>query len=211
MKLIIVIAIFITLFGLVEMLQRRAKVEHALTRKIAHISSGLITFFLPNFLNAQQIIVLAIIFTVLLGISKYFGLLSSIHKINRRTLGEVYFPLGVGISAFFFLPNDILAFQFGILVLAFADALAGIIGDTLEKHQIPLLENGKSLEGSATFFLTTFFIGFFISSKLQTSFSITTMLTVATFVTVIESILVFGLDNLLLPLTASYIFKILVL
>ncbi len=210
MKLIITISIFLILFGLVETLQKLSKIKHALTRKIAHMFSGIIVFFLPYFLSSKEIIILGLVFSALLGISKYLDLLPSIHKIDRKTLGEVYYPLGIATSAFFFLPNDVLAFQFGVLVLAFSDSLAGIVGDALGKHRISLLKNNKSLEGSSIFFLTTLLISIFISLKLKTA-HLEPLLVVSTLITLVELVLLFGLDNLLLPVVSSYIFKMIVL
>jgi dolichol kinase len=207
MKLIIVISIFFILFGVVEILQRWTKTKHELTRKIAHIFSGIIIFFLPNFLTAYEIVSLAIVFSILLGISKYFGLLSSIHKVDRKTLGEVYFPLGIGISAFLFLPSHVLAFQFGVLILTFADSFAGIIGESFGKHKIAFLTNKKSLEGTFAFFITTFLIIFFFQYS-QPSFFLLPALTTTILLTLIEILLSTGLDNLFLPILATYIFII---
>ncbi len=205
MKLIIVISIFFVLFGLIEILQRWIKIKHELTRKLAHIFSGVIILFLPNFLSAEEIVLLAVVFAVFLCISKYFGLLSSIHKIDRKTLGEVYFPLGIGISAFFFLPSHVLAFQFGILVLTFADSLAGIIGETFGNHRIAFLANKKSLEGTSAFFITTFLIIYFLEFP-QPSFLFLPALTTTILLTSVEVLLFAGLDNLFLPILATYIF-----
>jgi|SRR3989344_7239485 len=205
MKLILVISIFFVLFGLIEILQRWKKIKHELTRKLTHVFSGIIIFFLPNFLTAKEIVLLAAVFAIFLGISKYFGLLSSIHKIDRKTLGEVYFPLGIGISAFFFLPSHVLAFQFGILVLTFADSLAGIIGETFGKHKIAFLANKKSLEGTSAFFITTFLIICFFGF-LRPPFLVLPALTATILLTLVEMLLFAGLDNLFLPILATYIF-----
>ena len=210
MKLIITASIFLILFGFAEAIQRLTKIRHDLTRKFAHILSGTVVFFLPYFLNAREIIILAVTFAILLWISKYLGLLASIHKVNRKTLGEVFFPLGIGISAFFFLPHDLLAFQFGVLVLAFSDALAGIIGESFGKHKIFFLKSTKSMEGSVVFFFATLILVMAMYSQ-RTLTSILPMTVSSLLLTLIEMMLIGGLDNLLLPVVASYIFKVVVL
>src|SRR3989344_1182300 len=154
MNLLFVSLAFLILFLTVEVLNKKIGLKSEYTRKIAHLLSGVIVFFLPYFLTAYQIISLAALFTILLIGTRYFGLLSSIHKVNRKTIGEVYFPLGLGLSAFFFLPQNILAFQFGVLVLAFSDAFGGLVGQLYGKHKIGF-GLSKSWEGTLVFFLTT--------------------------------------------------------
>jgi len=211
MKLIITIIFFLILFGIVETVQRLTGIKPDFTRKITHVLSGVTIFFLPYFLNVQDIIILSLVFTILLIISKNLGLLISLHKISRKTLGEVFYPLGVGVAAFFFLPLDVQVFQFGILVLALADASAGVVGDYLIKHRIELMKNSKSLEGSGAFFLITLLLVILFVPQPPVLSLIVPILITSLLITLVELVLVGGFDNLLLPIVASYLFKVLIL
>ncbi len=205
--LFIMASAFLALFVAVEIMQRIFKIQSEYTRKIAHVCSGFLVYLFPLVLSRNDIILLGLVFFVFLSITKAFGLLSSIHRVERRTLGELFFPLGIAVSAFLFVPQDNAAFQFGALVLGVSDAAGGFIGGLIGKHKIKFFGKKKSWEGAAAVFFSTFIIGF-LATKGQASFlanAITALL-----LTFIELILAFGLDNLLLPIVAGLLFKVLI-
>ncbi len=196
---------FLFIFGLAEALQRWLRIRQEVTRKVAHTCAGIAVVVLARVLSAWEIMVLAVVFAAFLALSKSWGLLPSIHAVGRKTWGEVYYPLGIGLTAFCVLPGGLRAFQFGVLVLALADSLAGIVGDAAGKHRIALVGNRKSLEGSAAFFFAAF-VTLLAFQGWRGEFVLVSM-TVALFLTLVELFLLAGLDNLLLPVCASYLFK----
>jgi len=139
LKLAIIVTIFLLIFIFVEGLQRKFDLKFETSRKLAHISSGIIVFFFPYYLSVSEIIALSAVFAVSLIISKFFNILPSIHKVERRTFGEIFFPLGIGICAFYFLPDEPLSFQFGIMVLTFSDSLAALVGEKFGRHKVVTL------------------------------------------------------------------------
>src|SRR5262245_42408064 len=88
-------AFFLAVFALAEGLYRwGAHVEH--TRKVAHVGAGLWTMMLPWILrDMRSTVLLAAVFCALLGGTRALGLLPSIHRVERQTLGSVLYPLGV--------------------------------------------------------------------------------------------------------------------
>lgn len=204
MNAVIVTTAFLVLFISVEFLQKFTRLENNITRRIAHILSGIFVFFLPNFLSAQQIVILSVLFAVFLYITKYFRFFSSIHKVDRKTLGEIYFPLGVGISAFFFLPQNVVAFQFGVLVLTISDAFGGLIGEFYGKHII-FKHSKKSFEGSAVFLALTYLLFLSFTSFKLRDYALTGLISAAS-LTFLELILAYGLDNLFLPSVSALLF-----
>jgi phytol kinase len=172
------------------------------TRKIAHTIAGFITIFTPYYLTKWEIFFIGIIFSIILTFTKIFKLIPSIHSVQRKTLGEIFFPLGIALSAIIFLPSNTVAFQCGILVLAVSDALAAIIGIKFGKHVFNIFGNKKSLEGSIAFFITTglILLGFDVD--------FVHILIVSLLLTIVEFFLVFGLDNLILPILSAYILTI---
>jgi phytol kinase len=171
-----------------------------LTRKFTHIILGIIVFFSPYFLTKSYIITLGCSVAIIVLILKTLKLIPNIYAVSRQTMGEVYFPLGIAISAYFFLPNEVLAFQFGVLVLGFADAAASIVGIWFGKQAFYIFKNKKTFEGSLAFFVTTLcvYLGF------GNAFGPAALI-IALVLTVAEAGLVFGLDNLVLAVLASYL------
>ncbi len=136
-----------------------------------------------------------------------FNFLKIINKVNRISWGEIFYPLGVMLSAIFFLPDRILAFQFGILVLGLSDALANIFGGLFGTYKVKIFNGIKSLEGSAVFFIVTLLLIIVLQGFAGYYFSIP-FLFVAMILTSVEFALFFGLDNLFLPILASYLFTL---
>ena len=96
-------------------------------RKVIHMISAIIICCFPYVLSLYHIVLLSILFAFIFLIAKIFNFLPIINKVNRITLGEVFYPLGVMLSAIVFIPQgEIRAWQFGILVLGFSDAIANI-------------------------------------------------------------------------------------
>jgi dolichol kinase len=201
---IIMAAAFLVLFVSVEIVQRIFRLQSEYTRKIAHVGSGFLVYFFPLVLSRNEIIVLALVFLVFLSITKMSGFLSSIHRVDRKTLGELFFPLGIAVSAFLFVPNNSVAFQFGALVLGLSDAAGGLIGTFFGKHKIAFFGKKKSWEGSAAFFCTTLIVGL---GLMKGNSSLYSMVLVAAVLTVIELMLTFGVDNLLIPIVSGLLFQ----
>lgn len=177
-------------------------------RKIIHITAALIICCFPYFLSLYHIILLAVLFVLIFLVAKIFNFLPIVSKVKRVSLGEVFYPLGVLISAIVFLSqNDIRSFQFGILVLGFSDALANILGGLFGRFKYKLIGNAKTIEGSSAFFLSTFILFIIMKGKIN-SFPLDFYLLASLFLTLIEAVFFLGLDNLFLPVLSSYLFSL---
>jgi dolichol kinase len=207
MNVIFFALLFLVIFITVELIQRWTKMDHEYSRKLAHFLSGVAAFFMPYFLNRNAIVGLAMFFVLFLMATRFLGFFQSIHKVGRRTFGEVYFPAGIGLVAYFFLPDNLIAFQFGALVLGLSDAIGGLVGSFLGHRKTKLFGN-KSVEGTAAFFLTTFLI-FLLFVSFRESGNILSGILLALIITTIELALSAGLDNLFLPVLSALFLKLL--
>jgi dolichol kinase len=197
--ILFILTIFFCLI-LNEIIFRKFHIPVSFSRKLVHIASSLIVFAMPFFLIKNEIIAIALFFAVLLFIARRKNIFSSVHSVTRKTLGEVFLPLGVAISAFFFLPKQILAFQFGILIMGISDAFASIIGEKFGRHIVKIFGHKKSFEGSFVFLVASIIIGmFFLGFDYWIIF-------LSIILTIIELFLVLGLDNLILPTAAALLF-----
>lgn len=201
MNLIIFLVISTTLLVTVELLKRRFFLPSSITRRITHIGAALIAFVSPLFINKDLIVFACLGFAVTMFLSRRLSLFSSIHTVNRKTLGEVFLPLGEAFSAAIFLPQATVAFQYGILVMGLSDSFAGFVGEKYGRHQINIFNNRKSLEGSLIFLLTTIFLTFLFAPTLGFH-----LILIPLALTFTELFLGYGMDNLAIPIISSFLF-----
>jgi phytol kinase len=201
MNVLIVSALYIFSLVIVEIVCRRFSVNSELSRKIAHIVSGLISASLPYFISFKEIAIIGFIFVPLTLVAMKTGILYSIHVVKRKSGGAVFFPLSILITALFF-PYR-LFYVYGVLILSVCDAAAGIVGQRVKSRAYSLLGSQKSYAGSAAFFVTAIVIGLFMKQTIGIS------MVVAGLLTVVEAGLSLGLDNLILAPVAALILLVL--
>lgn len=189
---------FVIVFVLIELISRKYKIQRELSRKTAHIIIGSSAAFLPYFLTFQQIIILSTFSLAMIALSRFFKIFQSVHDVERLSFGELFFPLGIILTAWIF--PDIQTYQFGILVMALGDGLAGLIGSNFGKKKYQLVRYAhKSYLGSFVFFIVASAIGFAIFP----SYSI---LFITLILTIVEAMSAKGIDNILLPTIGAMLF-----
>jgi phytol kinase len=196
--LLIVMALSGLFLAVVEFAKRMLDLKAADTRRIAHLGGSLIAVFLPLFLGRTEIIIMGLVFAATLFLARSTKLLSSVHGVTRKSFGDIYFPLAIALSALIFLPADVFAYQFGMLVMGVSDTLASVVGERFGKNQFLILGERKSLEGSSAFFAATF-----ILAGAATEGAYVAPFIIAGAVTLVEASLAFGLDNMAVPIAAG--------
>jgi|SRR3989344_5240963 len=202
MMLVFLVIISCFCIGFIEILKRKFSLPTALTRRLTHIGTAVVAGIAPLFVGQKEIIIVSLIFAGILFISRRYNLFSSIHAVERTTYGEVFLPLGVALTTLLFLPHDLVAFQFGIFVMGISDPLAGFVGEKFGTHHIKILGNQKSLEGSLTFFISSLVLTFLFAQKFEYQ-----SLFIPLVLTFTEFGLVYGLDNLILPVVGAFLFQ----
>lgn len=144
-------------------------------------------------------------------VSNKFDIFKSIHSVERPTKGEILFPIGIGICAL--LEPTPWVFTAAILHLALADGFAALAGVHYgKKTRYMLLSHGKSLVGSAAFFITSFAIfvsaAFFISDNTMPHLY-GWFIWSALVLTLIENISWYGLDDITVPVSVIVILTLL--
>ncbi len=132
---IVFLITFLLLLTFNELAYRRLGLKGEYTRKLAHFAATLSTLIFPFiFNNHWHVLGLAIIFFILLFISRNTRHLKSIHDIKRVSAGSFLLPVAIYLT---FLVSHLLDNKFlfilPILVLAICDPVAGILG---MNHQI---------------------------------------------------------------------------
>lgn len=174
----------------IEFLKRKRKVSSEITRRLIHIFSGSYTLLDYFLLPSAWFIGLITLSLIVMVISQKFGWFTSIHSVARKTYGELFLPLGT-LLTFFICNNKPEIFIASILVMTFADSLAGITSDLLKKPS-------KVLQGSLVFFIVTVPI-----LTLHSSLGFGHVLLAALLVTVVERFSPLGTDNATVPVATA--------
>jgi phytol kinase len=195
---------------------QRVRAPHPeLVRKLPHLGMGLLSLSLPWLFASPRPVLVLVALAVLgmLGLRVApplkAGLGSVIHGVQRPSLGEVYFPLGVG-AIFLLSRGDRLLFGIPILILALADAAAALIGIRYGQLRYSTAEGDKSAEGSLAFFTVAFlstYIPLLLFTGTGRTESLLIALSLALLVMLLEAVSWGGLDNLFIPLGGFVLLK----
>ena len=83
-------AIFSILFVIIEVLQKFVFTKYKWSRKATHISMGFVLFYMPVYLNRNEIIILSLLFVFALALSKFKNILT-LHNVARKTICEIFY------------------------------------------------------------------------------------------------------------------------
>lgn len=197
-KLLLVVAIVFLLLVVVEYMWRVKKYRSEFTRKFVHITVGTFAAFWPWFLSWNQIELLAAAFFVVILVSRFLSIFGSIHLIGRKTVGELFFAVSIGLTAF--ITHDRLIFAVALLHMSLADGLAAIFGTKFSKKSAyEIFGQRKTVVGTITFWLTSLIIlsVYFAVSHAGGAWPTLLWLPLAT--TLLENIGLRGSDNVLVP------------
>lgn len=187
--------------------KRFAKSDSEIIRKIVHIGTGNV-ILLAWWLDIPASIgitasILASAFTLL---SYRFPIFPGINSVGRKSLGTFFYSVSIGILVgwFWYLEEPFYA-VLGILIMAWGDGLAALIGQRFGKHKYNVLGGQKSLEGSLTMTLVSFIISILILQSVQGNTWQTWLISivVALVATGLEAISILGIDNLTVPLGSA--------
>jgi phytol kinase len=197
------------LIGGVKALQARGSLNAEGSRKLVHMGMGVICLTFPLlFRDVWPVWALAAIASIALAglrlvpaLKHHFG--SVLHGVDRVSLGELYFPLGVaavftlahGKAGFFIVPTAI---------LTFADAAGALVGRRYGRRSFATLEGTKTVEGSFAVGFTAFLctaLPLLIAQE-RIVLALTIGVLIGLFSALVEAVSWRGLDNVFLPLAA---------
>ena len=206
-KMIFVLAAFILFFLLLNKLEKSEKLNSEFIRKILHIGSGIGGLSLPFiFERKSSVVILGIVFLILLVSirivkNKVTGFKKVLETKNRKTLGDIYFIMSI-LGLWLVSSDNKVMYALPIIILMFSDAFAALIGEFYSKYKFNTGFGTKSIEGSVTFFLTTYFIciNFFLFFSDIGSINIVLVSLLLSILTMILEVISWnGLDNLFVP------------
>lgn len=190
-----------------EGLNRLTDTHGEFTRKIVHIGSGNVVLLawwlqIPTTIGIGAAIVAGMI--ALLSYS--VPILPSLNSVGRKSLGTFFYAVSFGVLFACFWTKYPEFTVMGILIMAWGDGLAAVVGQRFGQHPYEIFGGKKSLEGSLTMFLVSFLMAGLILTSTQgnplSSWGIA--LVVAMVATGLESFSWLGIDNLLVPLGSTF-------
>ena len=161
---------FLVFFGIImvfiaiaEVARKVFKLSPELSRKFVHVMVGILVSLAPFFLRTSlPVIVLGLLFTVLNYITLKKDSLKGMHTTVRVSYGTVYFPIAFTLLVVMFWDRNLVIFVVSMLILAFSDTAATIVGERIQSgRKFVLWHDKKSLPGSLAFFITTVVVIFF--------------------------------------------------
>jgi phytol kinase len=190
-----------------ELLHRYTDTKPEHVRKVVHIGTGnvmLIAWLLQ--LPAWVGITSAVLAGIITLLSYRFPILPGVNSVGRKSLGTFFYSVSIGIlTAIFWQLNLPHYGVIGILIMAWGDGLAAIIGQKFGKHPYTIVGNTKSWEGTLTMLLVSYAIVSIVLFSVQGNIWQTWVvgIPVAIAATAVESIAQWGLDNLSVPLVSA--------
>lgn len=204
-------AVLATIGGMLVFLrwcQRCWSLPAELSRKLFHIGGGVVSLSLPwLFAEPTPVLVLTGVSTAgLLALRRVPALRDGLGRVTgsvgRLSLGEVYFPISVGVL--FVLAHDEPAlYCVPLLLLTFADSVAALIGVRYGRVRYDGTDGVKSWEGSVSFFLVAFLsahVPLLLGTPTGRAESLLIAAILGLLVMMLEAVAWAGLDNLFIPL-----------
>ncbi len=186
---------------------RFVKPDPEVIRKIVHIGTGNV-ILLAWWLNipASVGITASIIASTVTLLSYRFPILPGINSVGRKSLGTFFYALSIGalVACFWHLQKPHFA-ALGILIMAWGDGLAALIGQRFGKNKYVIFGAQKSWEGSLAMALASYIVCVLIFLGVQGNIWQTWVLSlaVAVFATVLEAFSFLGIDNLTVSLGSA--------
>ncbi len=195
------------IIALAEGLNRLWGTDAEFTRKIVHIGSGnvvIIAWWLQ--LPSWVLMGASFIASIVALISYFLPILPSINSVGRKSLGTFFYALSIGVLAQgFWSRGQPQYLAIGILVMAWGDGMAAIIGKKFGRHSYEMLGVNKSWEGSLTMmgvsFLVISVILLWVGEPVLTVAMVSLIVSMAAMG--LEAFSQLGIDNLTVPLGSA--------
>ena len=204
--LIIIFAYLVILVIISETINRFITDDPELTRKVVHIGSGNVILLAWWLQIPRNIIVAAAVIASIIALTSYFlPILPSINSVGRKSLGTLFYAISIGILAQVFWQDYPQYTAIGILVMAWGDGMAAIIGQRFGRHSYRVFDISKSWEGSLVMAVATFIVTSLILLSTQGNIPQTYLIAaiVAIIATALEAFSKLGIDNLTVPLGSA--------
>ena len=175
--------------------------QRELSRKIVHIGIGPV-LPLAWLLDVPASIAVpcAVVVTLIAFINHRWNLLPAVEDVGRNSYGTVAYGFAICLLLLLFWADNPSAACAGVLVMAFGDGLAGLIGRAVRSPDWTILDQRKSIVGTTTMAITTAVVLLALVLITQSQLTPLRLLVVCTLAVGLEQLSLWGIDNLTVPL-----------
>lgn len=183
------------------------------SRKYIHILLGNWWFIAMYFFdNAMWASLVPLTFVAINYISYKKNLIGVMEREEQDGLGTVYYAISLfvlAIYSFGIIKNSAVGLV-GILVMAYGDGLAAVIGKTIPSKKYKVGNSQKSVAGSLTMLVISFIIIsiFLVSNSVE--FWQLKAIIVSVIITIVEALALKGTDNVAVPILTSLLVTFLI-
>jgi phytol kinase len=190
-----------------ELLHRYTDTKPEHVRKVVHIGTGNVIILawllnLPGWVGMLSGVLAGIVTLI----SYRLPILPGVNSVGRKSLGTFFYAVSIGVLTAIFWPLNLPHYAvIGILIMAWGDGLAAIIGQNFGNHPYTIVGNTKSWEGTTTMLVVSYAIVSIVLLSVHGNMWQTWVvgIPVAIVATGVESIAQWGLDNLTVPLGSA--------
>jgi phytol kinase len=209
LAVILVAAWLGAILGIAEWLYRQRSASSEGGRKIVHIGAGQVMLLAWWLAIPGWVIQAAAVLAGAIAIASYnLPILPSVNSVGRHSWGTLFYAISIGVLTTWFWPLGRPEFAvLGILVMAWGDGMAAIVGQRWGRHRYRVGGIQKSWEGSLAMAWVSAIVAIAILRGAGTAFApaLLTGTIVALFATTLELLSWRGIDNLTVPLGSAAI------
>jgi phytol kinase len=182
------------------------------SRKVMHIGAGPVVL-IAWALSIDRWVALpsAALATLLTAVNHRRHLLPGLEDVNRASYGTVAYGASITLLLLVWWPQDPLVVATGVLVMAFADGLAGLVGPQVISPSWQILGQRRSLAGTATMALTSLAVLLTLAALAGASGqpvpTPAALVGIALAAALLEQVGIGGLDNLSVPLAVAWMWS----
>ena len=175
--------------------------QRELSRKIVHIGTGpVLPLAWGLHVPASIAVPCAVVVTLIAFINHRWNLLPAVEDVGRNSYGTVAYGFAICLLLILFWADNPAAACAGVLVMAFGDGLAGLIGRSVRSPNWTILDQRKSIVGTTTMAITSAVVLLALVLVTQNQLTPLRLLVVCTLAVGLEQLSIWGIDNLTVPL-----------
>ena len=206
-KFTIILLYLFSIFLISIVFKRFNEDSREIVRKIIHIGIGpLIPIALFLKIDKNSALIFTGIISLMVLINYSYKILPIIEDVERKSYGTLFYCISLFILISIFWNKDPFSLITGFFIMTFGDGLAALIGKSFNSRNWIFFKQKKSLFGTLTMFFTSLLVVCSLGYIQQNSFNLS-YFTIAFIATVFEQFSVFGIDNLIVPISSALCFN----
>jgi phytol kinase len=205
-----VVSGWLVLLALVALfVRRRWSLQPEWSRKVVHIGSGaVVPLAWATGIDRWLALAAAALITLLAAINHRQRLIPAVEDVGRESYGTVAYGLSITLLLAWLWPERADAVTAGVLVMALADGLAGLVGPMVLSPTWRVLGERRSLAGTGSMAVVSLVVLLLLSLvQMPAAPEPLMLLAMAATATALEQVGLLGVDNLSVPLAVAALWR----